>query len=382
WIAGAMEKADPLNIKVSDYFSDNAIAGFKNYVKERINTDELYVFHDVYQLAERQWTTHASINTIALQSKYNIIHTDPNLQRQSKSVLANKETNEIIRKIYVNPKRVDAIEESLLNNEYAFNTIRLNLIDDGEFKPLYDDKAHTLTIPHGANCIILDGNHRRKACEQVYTHHPELRNVFATRNFQIAFTFFSPRRAKAVVLQEWNTERVSENHIKSMKQNMSNEVVDEIIRSDLSERIYADKIVTTGYDKRPGGSLIIYANLAEAINKYYKANNFLLLSEAKTLANWLIDFYNQLAVHFTQDFIDVKTSSKTKYVTNNYITSYGFVYLSKLLYGHENWKSELENVLNIIDWSNEHSVIDTSKSRANIVTVEALFEEAVVRANV
>lgn len=377
WFLQAIENADNKVGKLSDYFTDSEIRDYKNYVKEKYDIESLYDLQNASRLSENQWTCKISVEQIALMRKHNIIRADYNFQRQSKAII-NKEGDEILRKIYSNQKRVNEIESLLVDNKYFFNTIRINLMDDGTCKPNYKEKDNLLNIPENGDCIIPDGNHRCKACEQAYFNHPELKEQFANQYFQIVFTFLPPKEVKRMISQEWNVEKVNRKHIDSMKDNMSNDIVDYIKRSDEIEHIFVENIVTTGLERTTGKGFVVYSHFSDAIQRNYNANAFALKKDAYKLGDWLISFFNEVSSIFVDDFSNVKDSMKRSWVTNLY-TIYGFVYLSKTLQNNEDWEEILKNVVNEISWVKDTDDKDFKGARGDINLVEEIFKRAVMK---
>lgn len=243
-------------------------------------------------------------------------------------------------------------------------------MDDGIGKPIIVD--NTIVIPEDGDCIIPDGNHRCIAAERAYFNHPELKTQFQNQYFQVIFTFYTPRKVKQMITQEWKVEKVNGKHISAMKENFSNLIVDEIKRSEKSESVYADKIVTTGIEIREHKGFILYSFLSDAINRNYDSNSFVLKSQALTLANWIIEFYNYLSILMIDDFLNYKNISKTKWSTNQYVV-YGFIYLSSILKDDINWKEKLKNIIEKINWNKDFSPEFNNNANKNILKVEEKF---------
>ncbi|WP_206459373.1 DNA sulfur modification protein DndB [Anaerovorax sp. IOR16] len=351
WFAEAIEKVNPKIIKVTDYFTEHELKEFKTYVRDKIDVAKFLVLKNAFKLDENQWSCIASIEQIAMLRKHNIIRIDPNLQRQSKIVGEVDETGEILRKIKINHERVAEIEEAIVDGTYNYNTIRINLMDDGKFAPNVN-KEGKIIIPIGADCIIPDGNHRTLAAEHAYFNHPELKSVFRNKYFQVVFTFYTAKRVKECISQEWNVEPVKKDHIESMKMTFANEVVNEIQRNENAERIYADKIVTTFWDN----GFISYSILSKAIDKFYDANSFKLKKQAIDLAEWLIEYFNYLAEFFVDDFSDFRKARRYGRVSVNKNIWYGFVYLSMILRNNPNWKDATRNIIENMDWSRNNQI--------------------------
>jgi len=373
WFVQAMEEVNPKIAKVNDYFTDAEIVAFKNYKKDKINIDDLYVLKNTFQLSERQYSCVASIEQIALMNKYGIVTVDPNFQRKSKRIGLFDNANELLRKVFVNKKRVAEISDKIINRKYKFNSIRYNLMKDGEFELNRPNSRGEIRLPKGGTCICIDGNHRQKACVQDYFDYPEMREYFSNTFFQIILTNFTAAEVRETISQEWDTEPVGTQYIEAMKVNMANEVVDMIKTHEKAEPILIDNIIISGTERITADGFISYNLLSDAINRQYKSNQFKLKSQAHELADWIVEFYNYLTVLFIEDFSNLKESKRKSWVTNLY-TVYGFIYLSKILRNNDNWKEDLKTIINNINWNKENSPIINNKLKSNIPVVESFFE--------
>lgn len=390
WIVNALHKHLP-SVKAETYFTEHEIKGFKTYHrKEDENISQLYILRNAFQLAENQWTCVASIEQLALMRKYNILRIDPNFQREINMRRKTRgETDEILRKIKVNPSRIKEIKTALKNGDYYFNTIRINLMNDGESSlDLSQLDDGIIILPKNGDYIIPDGNHRSIADEQVYFDHPELHDKFRNQYFNIILTFYSPADVRKLISQEWNVEPVTKRHIESMKVNYTNLIIDMIKNNPDAERIYADSIVTTGNEVLARGGFILYDLLATAIKMCYNSDKFQLQSQSKEVATWLVEYFNYISTLLLDDMIGFKNEryhSPYKKWSVLPVAWTGYVYLSSVLRYTPNWKVITKHIINTTNWDYQYYIQSNIKKNSDILTIKAMcdfFEKEVDKFNV
>ncbi len=372
-ILKTIEDIDDKKLKVCDYFTEQEIKNYKNVVFEKFDESNYHVFKDVFKKSENQFSFLLSVEDIAILSKHFMIRVDSNYQRQSK-LKVNKETNEVLKQIYVNSTRVQEIANLLVSNNYYFDEIKLNLINETGSVLRYMENEKSLYWE--GDIVVPDGNHRRLACIKAYCENPELRQQFKNQKFNVSFSYLTPRELKELINQTWNTEPIAKRHKQAMVVNKSTDVIEEMLRNNNIEDLLRKNIVTTGNDLGLGKSVFIKSYMSEAINAVYKANKFSLNSQVKQLSDWLVEFMNYIVELWVDDFQDVLKTKRNTWKFS-FIIIFGLFELSRLCKNKlekdnaYDWKQDVKNILNSIDFSKESAIVraDSVSSGRKIYTV-------------
>lgn len=348
---------------LKDFFTDSEIEIYKNYSGEEFDVKKLYVLNDAYFLGENQYTCRASLEQLALMRKYNIIRIDPSLQRESKE-RTNRSSDDLIREIYINWNRVEEIEEKIVSQKFSFNSVRINMMNDGELKPVFDEDNHKIIIPENADLVQLDGNHRTIAIERAYSLHPELVDYFRNSFFQVAFTFYNYSKARDCIYQEWNVQPVSKKHRMAFDNSMSNVIIDEIKRSNSAEELYADAICNSSFEAKGfKNKFIFYSDLKITLDDFCNAKSIKLKSDAIDYANWYVKYLNYVTSLIYDKLYD------SKYWYNNTYTWCGFLYMGYYFKDDNDWMNKTKNIIfNSGIWNKDKKakIIKSSKSNPNI----------------
>lgn len=358
-------------IKAPDnYFEEAEIERFKYHIRHDDSKVSFPLeFDDAVKLAENQYAFPYSIGDIA-KLKYNgLLEIVPDLQREGKK----DKYGDI--KVYTNPRRVKELTELYENREFSYNGIRFNLMDDGEAEFEYDSENKKIIINKGT-IIIPDGNHRALATELV---NPSKSCV--DDKFMIFFTFFSTPKVKQTIAQEWNVQPVNKAHKEFMKTSNANKVVDAIKRNPNSDPLYTKRIVTTGREVQNGDGFIIYDILSKSVDRHYNCSLIETQDEILEIAEWLSIYLNRLTTVLLNDFKNFQIVKKNRWSINPYAFS-GYILLSKYLKGRENWRDELKQIINSIDFDILKSPLENKKIKSNEKTMDMFFEEVAQNAKI
>lgn len=372
WFIQALEKFDNEKYNAKDYFTIMEIKQYKFYDRDRIYTEDLLVFKDALEIAPNQYQCRMSVEQLAYLNDSGMIRTEPSLQRESKD---KRYGNTVLKKVYINRRRVREISNLIAQDRYFYNGIRICEINDGVGQYEYDEVDRTITISKDGDCIVLDGNHRTKAASKAYFDFSEKRELFQQRYFTVWFTFSTPSEAKSIIEQEWNTQPVNASVRRAMKQTTENLIIDDIIRSENAEEIYSKKIVKTETEINAGSGFIRYGFFARAITRSYNLKEVKTKQQRNKITNWLIEFFNELTSLLLDDFINYNLIKKTKWSVNpNAI--YGYVLLSERLQNCDDWQDILKKIIYTIDWNNDNMPMKYGAFNKNMVATEKFFEEA------
>lgn len=331
WLLNAAAKVSATVGKIEDYFEAGEVKSYKYYVPaEKEEVKFPLVFKEAFRLAENQYAFPLSVRDIKRLKEANILQVIPDLQRNS----TKNKYNELVVKVNTNSAK--EIGERITEGKFFFNAVRFNLMDDGEADtPVFDETSRTLTVYNGM-IIVPDGNHRTIGAELATNHLDD--------RFVVLFTFLSAYDSRAVINQEWTTVPIPRKHRESMKQNFPNEIVDNIMRSNDADPIYSKEIMRDGNETKNGRGFLIYSELADAINLYYQVDKMETKNRRTELSEWIIRFMNHVTEELLEDFKNYKKVRRTSWAVSP-IACYYYMMLSKLVYGDENWRSEVSAVL-------------------------------------
>lgn len=357
-------------LSLSKVFSQDEIHGINAMIKRDVKLNEgLCILKDASYLAENQWMCKVSVSQLALLIKKEIIWADPELQRQSK--IRQGSAGEILREVSVRKKTVVEISDLIANKEFAFNTIRLNLVDDGEAEPLIDEEERTITLPDGGDIVVLDGNHRSTGAADAYAKHENLRDYFGDVYFSVIFTFFNKARAREVVVQEATVQHFAKKQYNAMKNNYANYIVEEMKKNEDAERIYSKKIVNTSQEIKMGGGFIEFGLLATQIEKCYDTKKLLTNKEAKNISQWIVSVFNVIAAMYPGDLVSYKETLSRKWICHKQ-TWAAFVNVSKWLQDDADWELHLKQVMSSVNW--DISAIPFRNNYSNSKQIEIVVE--------
>lgn len=308
---------------------------------------ELLVLQNVTQLADNQWLAKISVAQLAMLLKKELIWADPDIQRQSRVITSS--AGEVLREVYVNKRAVKEIADLIANGQFAFNTIRINLVDDGENEPLFNKVDNTILMPETGDLIVLDGNHRTTGALKAYVEYPELRDYFNSVYFSLIFTFFNKVRAREIVVQEATVQKFSKKQYSSLRNSYANYIVEEIRKSENAESIYSKKIVNTQNEIKAGAGFIEFPMLSSEIEKVYSTKKILTNKDAKSISEWLISFFNVIANQYPDVLSDYRKTSKENWLLRKQ-TWGAFVHLSKVLMNDSHWEQKLTKIITNVDW--------------------------------
>lgn len=345
-------------IRALDYFTEIEINESKLYFRENNDKIEFPItFTNVTKMAENQYSFPCTVLEIGKLKRNNILDTMPEFQRETDKK----------GKIYVNRTRVEEIADKIESGKFKYNTIRFTLINDSSADFCYNEEDDTITIYNG-QLIVPDGNHRCIGCELVSNDSPYIND-----KFNIAFTFSTPREIKDIIEQEWNTQPITRKHREAQKPTNSNKIIDSIKRSYNADGIYVNGIVTTGRQIACNNGFIEYGLLSKAISKYYNTDALKTQDELDEITEWLVKFMNRLTSILVDDFTNFKTVKKTKWSVSPY-TWFGYIMISKYLYGNDNWRTELEDIIKSINFDNSVSPLLNKTHKNEDKCIENYFE--------
>lgn len=340
-IAKAVKDAFPDTIRLRDYFMQRDIDSY-SISPDQPDKNPL-LFENAFQIAEDQWSCVASIRDLAILDQKGLVKADPNFQRQNKTLVDSNDR--IFEMVYVNRRRVEEIKDLIIEDKFFYNTIRLSVINDGlSPSPFFDEDYRTVSVHKKSPIIIIDGNHRFLAASAAYWAAPEQHERFKNTYFNLIISFLTPNETRDCIYQEWNTEPINRRHKAAIKTVDENTVLSIIKASDNADPIYTERIVSSKSER----GRLYFNDLAYAIKKCYLPKEKYTRNELISIANWIIEFFNH-CVGYMQDSL-IKNKPRTHWGCSS-AAWIGFIYLSSILKGRDDWKEVTTRLINEINWN-------------------------------
>lgn len=339
WIYSAISKYKSGMPDIKRYFEEIEIKKAASDREKVIQSQYPLVFDATQLLPKEQYLTTLNIRTINALQINGIIQVDANMQRESEIVVFN---GQLISHVSYNDNKAINIDNSLIDREYWSDTIRWNLIKDEFAEYEYDSDTQKLIISKGS-IVLLDGQHRTRAMEYALIREPDLEY-----NFPIIISIATVKEAQQIIAQHEKQQPINKNVVRTYQNSPANDIirkfeVDEDIRS-----IY--KIVNTIQALQIKAGFVLKGDLITAVKENYNVLN-ITLKEKNDISKWLIAFFMELGEIMEDDFKNFRNISETKWSVNWHIFR-AYIWLSSILYGNENWKNILHDLLDKIDFSN------------------------------
>jgi len=319
------------------YFTNVEINNWENYSEEKEDENIFpLIFKNTTEIFPGYYQTSATAQYIEKLNKANMLIYNPNAQRGMK--VTKKKIG-----ISIDSKKVEQIENRMLNGEQFPDDLKFNILKNGEEKFNYNPKTKILTIFEGSILNILDGAHRNAANALALSKNPDLQFIWP-----IKISNFTEIKAHNFMVQIDRQTPIPKDVI-SIKDYSKNEnlVLDKIMDShgDLAN-VTKD---TDAFVKSDRG-LVSKPILAEAIKDNYDDQLDSAMNR-DSIANWIVEFTNYLMGVYSDEFIvNPYEIKKTSYI-NNLNMFYGYIALSAILKDNKDWKKVLKQKIDSIDFS-------------------------------
>lgn len=328
------------NINVASYFTKVELEKFNDLKLEKKEVSKYpYVFKNMIKVAEGHWIGVISAKYLADIDAGNDIIYNFKTQRDPKIDVFG------IKKINIDKTKIEEIKNNLLEGKQFPTEIKINLLKDGEDDIEFISKdgiIGDLKISSGT-MNSFDGYHRKTANSLAINENPELDS-----NWKLCITNFSEKKAQDYMVEIDKQKPIKQEHIKNINTNLNeNVVVDYIVDNSSAE--LAEQIKNTDTELKFGG-LTKKSILATAISEQYSD---LLKSKVyiKQIADWIVEVSNYFMGLYIDEFIaNVSETKKYSYI-NHKNMFVGYIALTRYLYQKDNWKEELKEILNSIDFN-------------------------------
>ncbi len=338
---------------------------YKEYPDRETLTFPL-ILDNVLEVVEgEQWILVADMSFVNKLYNAKMIKYNFNTQRNPKLI---KRRDGFKKVPNTNRKAISQIAQKIRDKLYTPNTITFNINkkDIHDFK--YDKDKLRLTILEGT-IDILDGWHRCLAMMTLLVTDPTLEF-----KFELRFVNYDEPRAAAFVKQEDIRNKISEQHLASINMtDIANSVTKQInegIESDMRDKIATDRVYL-----REGTALTMFTTISETIDELWE---LVTRTDGNNLANYLIDFFNEL-IGLRQDelFVNILKNKRKNYVNHEGMFVF-YLTLAKELENYKNWKELLKQIMKKTDFNKNNSfwkdlgVITTSEKEIQRHTKNAI----------
>lgn len=347
-----------------------------------------YVFRNVSQIGEKEYQTVINGQKLAEMWRDGVITYNPEIQRGTK-VKRGKDNTETEVAVF-SKANVKKIYASMLSGQYFTDMITLNVLEDGNEKIELDDEGN-LTVYGEIN--IADGQHRIRALVMILEGNEkgDLAFDLSELKFPVKITNYDVQTAQQQFHQFSKGLKISSSRAEYFNQTgLANIVVRELMKnSDLAGRV---EVVRNSIPKKDERHIVTFATLVNAIQIVYKDLETRI--QAIELAKYLSEFFNEL-INLIPELHNYKKraqSKETSLIGENFMF-YGYVAISKVLRGKENWQEYLPSI-NEIDLSKAskqwygdvirggeergYTIINTNDSRQKLVNkIEEAFKKII-----
>ena len=364
WLYKAILKYNTGLPKIEYYFEDEEIkqAEYFSINRNSVNFPLKFFYYkklepkDDYLIS----LTAKEINSLLSNG---IIILNPEIQRESTITTYN---GQLVSSISYNDKRAREISIEINNNNYHPDTARLILIIDGEEDYIIDENNKEIIINSG-NIALLDGNHRFKGIEYSVFEIPDI-----VMDMPIIFSFGTVKDGKQIISQTEKRQPLKKEHVKTYEKTNESDIVRGIVKSENIDPVY--KFCTTQQQINNNAGFVLESILIDYIKKYYNTHNISKKQENQ-IRDWLIEYFNYLADYFYEEFSKYVYVKKEKWNVSPYAFS-GYIYLSKHVQNRDNWETEVDKLLKLIDFNiqNKPWKNGTKNPEKNVIK---LFEEVI-----
>jgi hypothetical protein len=362
------EIQEGLSIISSDYFTDVEITNLNDYKLEKtLKKDEPIVFPNMIEVNGHTWVGLISSKLLAkLDAGNEFIY---NFKTQRDPVI------DIygMKRIRLDKSKAEEITNNLLSGDQFPSAICVNVLkDDVTDDVRYDPKTRNLIVYSGIK-NIFDGFHRKISNSIAISKNSDLEF-----NWILIITNMSENMAQKQMVEINKQKPINQEHVKNMDtSSLGNAVVNAIKDIDISE--FATKIKDNDRELEYGG-LTKKSILAVAIEECYEITD---KTQARSIARHIADVIDHIIGLYTNEFIKNLDQTKKYSYINHKNMFYGYIALSRKLFGVKNWEDKIKEMLDKIDFSknnefwNDIKLCEQDMNKTSRKDLYKLFENLV-----
>jgi hypothetical protein len=268
------------------------------------------------------------------------------MQRESISIKTPQGV--ILKRIFFSEKQVRNIADSYVKEEGYSSQLKFHILFNEKTDYVYNEGMRKLTI-NNADIYLLGGNHRIKALERAL-----FENENITEKFSVLLTIGNIFIAREIIRQDENRQPIRKQHLKTFENTVGNSVVLALKNSKDLEDL---KFCTTKDEIDKNTGFILEFSFANAIDKYYNIDNNISPKEKRELVEWLEKFFIEIIDIY---YDNIKSFYKQKTDVTDSAVFNALVWLSSYFKGKDNWKTEIRDILNKIDFNEDNILYDKS----------------------
>jgi hypothetical protein len=353
-------------INPENYFTEIEIEEANKFKREFESQKDYVDIEDIRQVDEDQWITTMTYKQISDLYATGKVRYNKETQRNT---IFKEYGDKIIESININKTSVKEIKELMLQGLFIPNTITFNILATGKEKFEIDNRNKSIRIYD--NLDIIDGFHRSLGGIEAVAENPEIEGTLEVR-----ITNFNLDKCHRFIVQEDKKNKIDKRYIQTLNvENLENKVV-KLINENTGEM--QGKVTS---------NIILYRNqayvLSDVLSDAIKSNfNIESNRDVNNVAEYLIKGFDEIVGIFINDFKNLEESRKNNIRTLS-STFIGYVTLLAELQDNENWKKELEKILNKINFNNtnliwkELGIYDSSPSKSSVKKIIKYFKELI-----
>lgn len=323
-------------INPETYFTNAEIAGARNYQKENEARTEFIELDDVIQIADDQWITRMTYKQIADlwaegRARYN--------KETQRNTIVKEYGDKIVEKINTNKSGIKSIVKKMSEETYIPNTVTFNMLADGTEKFEYSGKG-VMRIYSILDAI--DGFHRDVAIVEVISL-----GLHSDKYMEVRITNFDVEKCHRLMLQEDIRNPLDIRFKKLISLELENTIVKQLNEKGKNE--LRGKITTELLMYQKNQAYVLNDVLADTIKSEFSIKPKMPIKDIDSITDYLIEGFNEIIGLFYDDFTSLAKSRKENIKTLS-STFIGYVTILANIRDREDWKQELERVLNKIDF--------------------------------
>lgn len=201
---------NPFKLDITYYFNSTDIELADAYKKDKLEKDNVVIFHDVDQTNEKIWVcSKITFQEIVELSGEKKIGYNFNTQREGKKILKG---NEIVTIPTVNKKAITDMMNMWKLGTFVPNMITFNIEDplDIEYNPV--NRTLKITLNENDYLSIIDGYHRSIAAINIMQNDPTFKFGF----YYLRILNFTEYEAQQFIIQEDKHTPINQEHLRLM----------------------------------------------------------------------------------------------------------------------------------------------------------------------
>ena len=318
-------------IAIGDTSEEEVMIELENFIRKGKRDEWLgYLsYREVYELYEKGYLTY-------------------NQETQRKATVIERDGGKYILPT-IFKKSVFSIAKNMIDGKFHTNTITLNITKNLKESVIYDDDTRTLAIPieKKTEIAIVDGAHRILGIVKAVSTKPDLDGYIAVNVKNL-----SVEEAQEFIYQEALTNRQNLKDLKkSDKRDDYMEMAKLIARMrDKQTNILFNKIGFIEMDEKMNDCFVTGERFSMALKDNFKDLCEDGSVEPINVASYVVDFFNHIAELYPYEFqgdFEVLKKRTISTCSNFYV---GMMVLARRFFGHDDWKEELEEILEDMTW--------------------------------